>query len=310
VHNMSLRDRIRARLLACFTSEIVAVSKATAEVMARNMWVKRARIKVVVNGVAVSEQEREAQGGSRRPRWLIDGVDSRIVRRDAECHLAVPPLASRVGSATAFRIKCGIPADARVIGTVGRLAHVKGTDRLIAAFAAIPQQLSSCQVAQLLSDNPEISPPSATQQPSNLTTYLLLVGDGPERVNLERQARELGVADRVIFAGYQADPAPCLAAMDVFVLPSRSEGVSVALLEAMAAGIPVAVTDVGANREVIEEGQCGVILPEDERQWPEIVAAMLMGPEANALKARAARERVRTHYSLETTLDGYESLYL
>jgi glycosyltransferase involved in cell wall biosynthesis len=227
----------------------------------------------------------ESQGGSRRPRRLINGEDSSIVRRDGERHLEVQNPASHVSKdqRAAFRIKMGIPAEALVFGSVGRLAQVKGIDRLIAAFAALKLPLS--------------------------TTYLLLIGAGPEREALERQARELGVADRVIFAGFQGDPAPYLAAMDVFVLPSRSEGVSVALLEAMAAGVPVAVTDVGANREVIEEGRCGVILPAEECQWPEILAALLNDPEGSAIKQQAAKERVRTRYSLATTLDSYEQLY-
>jgi glycosyltransferase involved in cell wall biosynthesis len=206
----------------------------------------------------------------------------------------------------------GIPDSAFVIGTVGRLAHVKGCDRLIAAFAALNRlQLFGCRVPQLLSESPKasISPPLTTQQRDNLTTYLLLTGSGPELEALQRQARELGVSDRVIFAGYQADPTPYLAAMDLFVLPSRSEGLSIALLEAMSAGVPVAVTDVGASREVIEDGKCGAVLPEDEGKWPEILAEVLRDKEGLARRRDAAVSRVRDCYSLEATLDGYEAVY-
>ena len=84
---------------------------------------------------------------------------------------------------------------------------------------------------------------------------------------------------------------------------------SVALLEAMAAGVPVAVTDVGANREVLADGQCGVILPEAERQWPEAITAVIIESEITTQRTQAAQQRVRTRYSLDATLDDYERLY-
>jgi glycosyltransferase involved in cell wall biosynthesis len=83
----------------------------------------------------------------------------------------------------------------------------------------------------------------------------------------------------------------------------------VALLEAMAAGVPVAVTDVGANREVVDNGRCGVILPEDETQWLEAITALITDPKTTTQRIQAAQQRVRTHYSLDATLDGYERLY-
>lgn len=239
IHNLNFRDRLRARVLACFTDEIIAVSEATASVMSNNLWIPRRRIRVVMNGVAE---------GNSRP-----------TREDE----SVPD---------------------KVIGSVGRLAKVKGQDRLIAA------------VASYQSDN-------------NPFPKLLLVGDGPERGAFERQARESGVAARVVFAGYQADPAPYLARMDLFVLPSRSEGLSIALLEAMAAGVPVAVTDVGANREILQDGRCGVMLPDDEREWGRIFMDILRDQAATAARARAAQDRVRRHYSLSATLDHYEKIY-
>ena len=178
---------------------------------------------------------------------------------------------------------------------MGRLAHVKGYDRLIRAFASLaPSSLNF----------PGASDRNANRRSAPL---LLLVGDGPERSSLERLARDLGVAGRVIFAGYQADPAPYLAAMNLFVLPSRSEGLSVALLEAMAAGVPVLVTEVGANREVIADGEAGTLLPDDEERWPVALASALADNARE--KVAAAQARVKTHYSLETTLDQYEKIY-
>ena len=251
VHNLGLRDRVRARLLACFTDEIVAVSDATAESMSAKLWIARKRIRVIANGVRAQNQP--------------------------------------------------IPAGARgnpiVIGSVGRLAQVKGYDRLIRAFAAFIR-------LPLPPDSPSSLPHLRVADAT-----LLLVGDGPERGALERQAQQLGVADRVTFAGYQANPTPILARMDLFVLPSRSEGMSVALLEAMAAGIPVAATEAGANREILNDGACGTMLTDDESQWASLMRATLQDQGATAAKAEAARQRVQEHYSLQTTLTGYERLY-
>ena len=122
-------------------------------------------------------------------------------------------------------------------------------------------------------------------------------------------ARELGVSERVLFTGYQADPKPYLAAMNLFVLPSRSEGLSISLLEAMSAGIPVAVTDVGANGEVVDQGLAGTILSDHESEWPDQIKSVLSDPNRLQAMSRMARERVERDYSMDATLAGYEALY-
>ncbi len=290
VHNLNLRDRIRARILAFFTDEIVAVSSATADGMAARFWIPRRRIRVVVNGVAVGEttdhrsQTIDCRPQVADPRGPPEEVKAPPALRSAVCGLR---------SAVSF------PAGALVIGTVGRLAQVKGHDRLIAAFA---------EVKQLWGKESFIHQSPITNSYAS-GVFLLLVGDGHERAALEKQAHDLGVSEQVIFAGYQADPQPFYAMMDLFVLPSRSEGVSVALLEAMASGVPVAVTDVGANREVVEDGKCGVILPDDEAQWGGVFAGIFKDHEGRQRRRAAAVSRVRSHYSLEVTLEGYEKLY-
>ena len=330
VHNMRLRDRIRARLLACFTDEIVAVSEATAAVMAKTMWLSRHRIKVIANGVAVGKPSTQCEAPVVT---AVSAVQSPVGREDAAGTAATTEeRLLRSKDTLSGRGKIGIPADAFVMGSVGRLAHVKGQDRLIAAFAELgrsqttdsteekkfeqkPAKAAKGEILFPAGGGEENSSSRASRASVQISSaawfeyFLLFVGDGPERANLERQAMDLGIADRVIFGGYQADPAPYLAAMDLFVLPSRSEGVSVALLEAMANGVPVAVTDVGANREVVDDGRCGVILPEDETQWPEAITALITDTEAATQRTQAAQQRVRACYSLDATLDGYERLY-
>ena len=260
-HNLGLKDRVRGQWLAWMGGDLVAVSEATARAMEQAFWIRRGRIRVIANGIA-------AAGAG-----------------DAPCT-----------EPTRIRAELGIPDEALVLGSVGRLAQVKGYDRLIRALGKMRAGVS------------QPSLPSAVHRPLP-PVHLLLVGDGPERAALERLAASLGLADRVRLAGFQADPRPYLAAMDAFILSSHSEGLSMGLLEAMAAGIPVFVTDVGANREVVEAGACGVVLPADEGAWAGVLAEWLADREGRLAMAARARDRVREHYTQAATLAGYEALY-
>lgn len=127
----------------------------------------------------------------------------------------------------------GIPAGARVLVSVGRLHPQKGYDLLIEA------------IAPLLADQPG--------------WQLLIVGEGPARFDLERQIREAGLEGRIHLPGYRDDVPSILAAADAFVLASRWEGMPNAVLEAMAAGLPVVATDVEGIDELIvdrADGDC------------------------------------------------------
>jgi glycosyltransferase involved in cell wall biosynthesis len=241
-HYRGIVNRLRNAWLRWSTDEMVAVADAVAQTVSTTHGILLSKIRVIQNGISI------------KPR----SDDSRVEMRE----------------------RWHVPPEARVVGFVGRLAPVKGCDRLIAALA--------------------------TGTP---TTFLLLVGDGAERANLERQARGLGVAARVIFAGYQTDPWPWLKAMDWFVLPSRSEGLSISLLEAMGAGVPVAVTDVGENRRVIAEGRNGVLLSGNECEWMALLDQAEKDPGAMHTRTESARENVIQSYSLEVTLAEYERLY-
>ena len=136
---------------------------------------------------------------------------------------------------------------------IGNLVPVKGPDVLLRAFAALGgEQLSSCRVAQLLSESPMVSPSSTTQQPNNLTTVLLIIGTGPMKAQLERMAKDLGIADRVHFLG-RLPPEKVALWMnraDVLCLSSRSEGMPNVVLEARASGLPVVATPAGAIPEL------------------------------------------------------------
>jgi sugar transferase (PEP-CTERM/EpsH1 system associated) len=137
-----------------------------------------------------------------------------------------------------------------------------------------------------------------------------MVGDGPSRPELEALRETLGLADHVLFHGYQEDVRPLLVAADVFLLSSISEGVSIALLEAMACGLPAVATDVGGNREVIVPGECGCLVPAGS---PEALASGMLSVLADAgsfeRMRHAARRRIEEQFNLRKVVAQYETVY-
>lgn len=139
------------------------------------------------------------------------------------------------------------------------------------------------------------------------TARLLLVGDGSSRAQLEKAAA--GDA-RVRFCGFTDDPRRYYRAADLFAMPSRSEGLSNALLEAMAFGLPAVATAVGGNQQVISAPSLGrLTAPGDEAAMASALRRLLDEPETARAIGRAAREHVRRGYSVPAMVDAYERLY-
>jgi glycosyltransferase involved in cell wall biosynthesis len=137
----------------------------------------------------------------------------------------------------------------------------------------------------------------------------VLVGQGPLEERTRRLARDLGLTDSVLFAGYREDVARLCAAFDLFTLSSVHEGLPVALLEAMAAGIPAVVTDAGGLPEVVEDGVHGRVVP---RRDPAALAAaiveLLRDEGLRARMGRAARERAR-RFDIRSAVRRMEQVY-
>jgi len=172
-----------------------------------------------------------------------------------------------------------------VLGAVGRLEEQKGQKDLLAAMAGVRRQI-----------------PEAT---------LILVGDGRQRQALERQARELGLADRVRFLGTYRDLALIYRALDLYVQPSLWEGLPLALLKAMGAGLPVLASRVSGVMELIEDGVNGrLVAPAEPEALGRVLVELYRRPKLRARLGAAARLTIREHYSLEAMLAGLERLYL
>ena len=178
----------------------------------------------------------------------------------------------------------GIPANASVIGTVGNLYPVKGHIHLIRALPSI------------LRHRPE--------------TYAVILGRGEMEEALGAEARSLGIQNRVHLLGYREDAHQWLSVMDVFALPSLSEGLPLSLLEAMAVGIPTVVTRVGGMPEVVRDGQTGFIVPPAE---PDALASkilfLLKNPDIASKVGAAGRHHIRERFSLGRMVEEYRGLY-
>jgi len=215
-------------------------------------------------------------------RWLVEQV--RVpARKVRTIYNGVDTGRFSPGDRTAARHALGIPADWTVAGTVGRLDPVKDQAGLIRAFA---------------------------QTPNTETCALVIVGDGPSRPELEAVVGELGLGDRVRLLGERDDVPEILRALDVFVLPSIGEGISNAILEAMATGLAVIATRVGGNVELVREGITGrLIEPRRPEALAEALSAYLAEPERAREHGAAGRERAVGEFGLERMLAAYEALY-
>jgi glycosyltransferase involved in cell wall biosynthesis len=178
----------------------------------------------------------------------------------------------------------GIATTECVIGSVGRLATVKNYPLLLNALTRL--------------------------KTSAIRFRCVLVGDGEDRASLESLSKRLGLEEQVIFLGQREDARDWLNAFDVFVLPSRYEGISRALLEAMAAGLPVVASRVGGNPEVVIEGETGFLCPDDN---PDLLAAALLrlmkDERLRKQLGEKGYERVSRNFNLRETIMAHETLW-
>jgi glycosyltransferase involved in cell wall biosynthesis len=175
------------------------------------------------------------------------------------------------------------PHDGPVVLNIARHQHVKGVDVLLQAMALLP---------------PDVK--------------LVQVGSGEETERLVALRDELGLADRVEFRDLPWDvrAADVIGGFDLFVLPSRNEGLPVTVMEAMLAGVGIVVTDVGAIREELTDRETGrIVPPEDPAELAKAIAELLADDEARADLGRRARDVALERFTVEATVARYCELY-
>ncbi|ACV62495.1 glycosyl transferase group 1 [Desulfofarcimen acetoxidans DSM 771] len=181
-----------------------------------------------------------------------------------------------------LRRELGLPPEGKLVGTVARLSAQKGVSYLIKAIPHISEK----------------------------GVRFVITGDGPLREELESLAKQLNLQEAVIFTGARNDIPNLLAALDVFVMPSVTEGLSIAILEAMASSLPVVASRVGGIPEIVREGVTGILVPSrDEKALAKAVSELLNNEEKASSMGMAARQQVELNYSASAMGSRVAELY-
>ncbi len=183
-----------------------------------------------------------------------------------------------------LRSELGLTPGSFVVGTVGRFDPIKNLPMLVASLARAGKEVD--------------------------TLRGLLVGDGPVFPEIRSLVEKTGLHDRVRLTGFRSDARKLIGCMDLFVLSSFSEGTSMALLEAMMAGVPVAVTGVGGNPEIVLDGESGWVVPSNS--VAELTAAIVESASNEQKRQRiaaAGKRRFENQFAFDRMIDNYRKQY-
>jgi glycosyltransferase involved in cell wall biosynthesis len=196
----------------------------------------------------------------------------------------VPALDEGIETRARWRRELGVGESDVLIGTVAVFRPVKDLHTMLEAMALIVRETSRAR--------------------------LVLMGAGPLKNELEATAERLGLTSVVHFPGFRRDATQLLPALDTFVLSSVSEGISLALLEAMAAGVPVVATRVGGNLEILNNPECGLLVPpRSPRNLADAILSLMNDATRRRELSAGGRRRVEEAFSLGRMIRAYESLY-
>ena len=235
-------------------------------------WANRVADVVFVNSQAVKEDVlKREKVGPGKIRLIHNGID-------------VEKFSITINGEKKRR-EFGLTPDDKIVGVVANLIPYKGHVDLIKAARLV------------LNEAPE-------------TKFLLVGRDDGIMSQLENLAKELDIADAIIFLGPRQDIPELLQTFDVQVLASHEEGFSNVILEGMAAGKPLVVTDVGGNPEAVIHEETGLVVPpRDEKALAQAIIRLLKNPEEAHRFGQAAQQRVKEHFSIERMVQEMEALY-
>lgn len=240
-------------------------------ILVNRMLVRKLTHRFVAVSKDIRERLREYEGlGADRIEVIYNGAR------------AEPPVGP--GERDALRSELGFTPGCFVVGTVGRFDPIKNLPMLVASLERAAKEVN--------------------------TLRGLLVGDGPVFPEIRSLVEKSGLHDRVRLTGFRSDARKLIGCMDLFVLSSLSEGTSMALLEAMMAGVPVAVTRVGGNPEVVVDGESGWVVPSNS---VAALTAALVESASNAQKrqriAAAGKRRFETQFAFDGMIENYRKQY-
>jgi glycosyltransferase involved in cell wall biosynthesis len=297
------------RLMREIRPDVLHTRLAYAGIMGQTvatMW-RRARVVSSVEAPVYSDEVWDDTVGARR--WKLELVRvtelvtsrlsgstyvacSKSVARSIQSALHLPDRRLRViYNSTSVADGDGEPAAAPVpapggatLLTVGRLSPQKGQVYLL---RAMPLVLERCPA-----------------------TLLQIVGKGPQEDMLRRECEKLGITGSVAFLGERDDVGSLLRQADIFVLPSLWEGLSIAALEALAAGLPIVASDIPSMQEVVEAGVQGVLVePKRPERLADAILRLLQDPSERRCLATAARKRALEHFDVSVAAREFEGMY-
>ncbi|MFA4917838.1 MAG: glycosyltransferase [Thermodesulfovibrionales bacterium] len=213
--------------------------------------------------------------------WNMDPAKVVTVKNSVDLEMIDNVKISKMDS----RLKLGISEDEVVFGTVGRLVSTKGQSYLLDAFSEVQRKIPNSR--------------------------LVIMGDGPLFKKLNKRAEELNISSRVLFTGFREDVLELIRGLDVFVLPSLAEGLSIALLEAMASKLPVIASDVGGIPEVFVSSHCGRLVP--PRDVSALSSAMVdigsLNYEQRTLLGDSGRKRIEKEFTPNVMIRNLQAIY-
>ena len=217
--------------------------------------------------------------------YIEHGVGKREQYIAIPSGIDVPGVQRRSSRPPKMRAKLDLPPSCLLVGTVGKMGYVKGQSVLISAAKKVIEALPS--------------------------TRFVMVGEGPLEKKLRLQARELGLEDHLQFVAAWGEEAwDWIDSLDLFVLPSRNEGMGRVLLEAMALGKPVVASYVGGIPNVVLDGKTGILVPPDEpSKLSEAIIRVLLDSELRHQFGEEGRKRCDSRFSADVMTDRIEQLY-
>jgi len=289
-----VRDKLDARAIFGHVTAVHRLRPDVLHVSCNNPWTSPYGLLagILTRTPTVGVVHGPAPAWRRRQQWLVrrlaPHVSAYVSVSSASSRATESALALPAGSVRTIYNGVPLPTElaARtepaepVIGAVSRFSPEKGIDVLLEAFARVKRG------------------------------RLVLIGEGDERPRLEALTDTLGLADRVWFEGWWTGPWTAKWAFDVLVVPSRSEGFGLTVVEAMLAGIPVVATQVGGIPELIEQERTGLLVPPDDPAALADAITRVIEHRGLALeRAAAARADARERFSPAAMAANYEALY-
>ncbi len=187
-------------------------------------------------------------------------------------------------AAAEIKASLDIPANAKVLGTVARFDPIKNHLMMLDAFAKVRDQFPD--------------------------TYLVIVGDGEERPNIEARIAALNLHENVRLTGYNPKPQALLEIMDIYLLSSLSEGTSMTLLEAMSLAKPCVVTRAGGNPEIVDDGVTGLVTPNDDGPaFADAICQLLATPQQAEQIGQAGMQRFQRRFAVNAMISQYHNYY-